>query len=631
MRRMAPRDKPRLSPMKPFPAATAGWISNQNLAAPPSKLQGAAVLDNIFPTAEGGDVRRGSEVYATLLEEDVPVTALFSYNNGNNKKLFAANSEKIYDITNVTSATNFILGTEDDDELSAGDGDVLGGSSSGGDGVVTGQTGGEWIVTQFATTGGVYLVGVNGEDLLELFDGATWYPINDEEINSLDFDAETGAFTVGETLTGGTSGATATIIRVTSAEGAGTLLIGDVTGGPFEDDETITDGDTGEAVANGTITTLFVGMTGIETSALSYVWSYKNRLFFVEKDSMNAWYLPIDQIGGTLTKFPMGGVFALGGSLLFGAAWSLDTSGDGGLSEQCIFVTTEGEVAVYQGDNPSTAATWSKVGTYRIGKPLGPQAWIRAGGDLVISTDIGFVPLSQAIQRDYAALSPSAVSFPIETAWNDAVALRRSEYWQCVVWPERQMVVVSLPTVNEQTPEMYVANARTGAWARFTGWSGTCLEVFNGRMFFGSQSGKIVEAYVTGLDQGGTYTATYAPLFTDLGNSGALKVALIARLVTRGAQTINPQLSVMKDYVVELPPAPAAAPISGGSQWDVGTWGESTWGQQANKKIQQTWTSVGEAGYALAPASQITSGSIIPLDTEIVRLEMTYDTADIVS
>lgn len=630
MRKMAPKNRPRISPMKTFPAATAGWISNQNLAAPPSSPQGAAVLENVFPTATGGEVRRGSAIYATLQDETKPVTALFSYNNGNNKKLFAANDEKIYDITVITSPINFDLVTDIPEDIVTDLGDTLGESSTDGLDVVVGQTGGNWIVTQFATTGGVYLVGVNGEDDLELYDGSDWYPINGQVINSLNYDAETTPFTAGATLTGGTSGATATIIRVTDNGTTGTLLIGNVTGGPFQNNEIISGGG-GSATADGTITLLFVAITGIDTSSLSYVWSYKNRLFFIEKDSLNAWYLPIDQVGGALTKFPMGGVFPAGGSLMFGASWSLDSSGDGGLSEQCIFVTTEGEVAVYQGDNPSTAATWSKVGTYRVGKPLGPLAWIRAGGDIVISTDIGKVPLSQAIQRDYAALSPSAVSYPIETAWNEAVALRRSAYWNCAVWAEQQMVVVALPTVNEQTPAMYVANARTGAWANFTGWSGTCLEVFNGRLFFGSQNGKIIEALVTGLDQGSTYTATYVPLFTDLGNSGALKIAEIARVVTRSAQDINPQLSVMLDFVVDLPAAPSSAPIPAGSEWDVGVWGESVWGQQTNKKIQQVWTSVGGSAYAMAPAVQITSGSIIPIDCELIRLELTYDTADIVS
>lgn len=47
---------------------------------------------------------------------------------------------------------------------------------------------------------------------------------------------------------------------------------------------------------------------------LNYVWVYKNRLFFVEKDSLNAWYLPVDSIGGAAEKFPLGGVFTRGGS-----------------------------------------------------------------------------------------------------------------------------------------------------------------------------------------------------------------------------------------------------------------------------------------------------------------------------
>src|SRR3546814_3930081 len=86
---------------------------------------------------------------------------------------------------------------------------------------------------------------------------------------------------------------------------------------------------------------------------MSYVWVYKSRLWFAQKDSMTAWYMDnADSIGGTAEPFPLGGVFGLGGSLLFGSAWSIDSSSDSGLSEQNIFVSTEGEVAVYQGSDP---------------------------------------------------------------------------------------------------------------------------------------------------------------------------------------------------------------------------------------------------------------------------------------
>jgi hypothetical protein len=623
------QQKPRRSEVLTFPAAVAGWISNQNLAAPPQGPQGAVVLENIFPTATGGILRRGSSIYATLGGGELPVTALFSYNNGNNRKLFAANAETVYDITIISTPINYTLGTDDDDQIVTDTGDYLGQLSTGGLEVIIGATGGNWIDTQFATTGGTFLIIVNGEDEMFIYDGSLWFSIDEYGIYTLDFDAEVSEFVVGETVTGGTSGATGYIAHVDSTGTTGRLYLADATG-TFQDNETITSAS-GEATVNGVATPYYTGIEGVETQSLDYVWVYKNRLFFVQKDSMNAWYLPVDQVGGEAEVFPLGGVFTLGGKLLFGASWSLDSSGSGGLSEQCVFVSDQGEVAVYQGTNPASATDWNKVGTYQIGKPLGPKAWIRAGGDIIIATDIGFIPLSQAIQRDVAALSPSAVSFPIETAWNEAVSQRRASHWHAIVWPESQMVVISLPTINQQSPEMFVANARTGAWAKFTNWDGTCLEVFNGRLFFGSVGGKVIEANVTGNDQDQTYTGVYVPLFLDFGNSAARKVPRIARAVTRGPQDINPQLSVVEDYIVNLPPPPSASGVVGGSEWGVGIWGQAVWGQSQSPKIQQNWTSVSGYGYAMAPALQITSGSIVPLDSEIIRLELTFETADIVT
>jgi hypothetical protein len=51
--------------------------------------------------------------------------------------------------------------------------------------VVTGQSGGNWIVVQFATSGGIFLVLVNGVDPMLIYDGTNWYPITDENLNSL--------------------------------------------------------------------------------------------------------------------------------------------------------------------------------------------------------------------------------------------------------------------------------------------------------------------------------------------------------------------------------------------------------------------------------------------------------------
>jgi hypothetical protein len=623
------RVRQRTSALKTFPAASQGWIANQNLAINPSKsLNGAYLLENYFPTATGMEIRKGSDIYATLGAGDSPVTAIFDYNNGNNKRLFASTATTIYDITNVTSPINYQLSTGTDDIVDDL-GNNIGQLSTGGLEAVEGLSGGDWIVTQFANSGDTFLVAVNGVDTMQIFDGSNWFPVDEDDVYMLTYDSLTADFETSQTITGGTSGATAFILHVEpSGASTGFLYITDVTG-TFQDNELITS-STGSATVDGTPDPYYVGITGVDTSTLAYVWSYKNRLFFIQKDSMVVWYLEVDKITGPATDFPMQGEFSEGGKLLMGSSWSLDTSGDGGLSEQCIFVTDEGQVSVYQGVNPEEAATWSKVGTYKIGKPLGPLAWIRAGGDIIFATDIGDIPLSQAINRDVAALAPAAVSYPIETEWNKEVAARRSKPWHCVVWPEQQMVLVSPPTTEGQPPMTFVANARTGAWSKFTGWDIRCLCVFNGRLFFGSENGRVVECYVTGMDEGVPFTANYVPMFNDFGNPAALKIPLIARARLRGSTEVNAQLDIMADYMINLPSSPSSNPIDTSSVWGGSVWGASTWGGTRDKKIQQAWTSVGGLGYALAPSLQITSGSLVPLDTEIIDTETTFEISDII-
>lgn len=548
MRQPAPRVKPSLERLQSFPAPVGGWIKNVNLATPDarradgSRVSGAAVLENWFPTATGIRMRGGTQVFA-VTEDDKDILSLFTYVNGNNRSLFAATETGIFDVTDATGLTYLVddAGNHFVDDL--GNEIVLEKVSE----TVSSMTGGEWSVVQFASPGGTYLRCVNGLDTSQVYDGTSW----------------------------GTSPA----------------------------------------------------ITGVSSAALSYVWSFKNRLFFVEKDSLNAWYLDVDAIGGAATEFPLGAVFTRGGSLLFGASWSLDTGS--GLNEQCVFVSTEGEVAVYQGSNPGDADTWVKVGVYRIGKPRGAKAFIRAGGDLVIATDIGFVPLSVAVQRDIAALSPSAVSYPIETAWNEAVRDRSSDAWHCEVWPTKQMALVVVPTPVGSQAQMLVANARTGAWALFTGWDGKCIAAFGDRLFYGSTDGKVIEAEVTGYDQESAYTCTVVPLFDPLKSPASLKTGLMARASIRAPSQLNAKLSLQADYDIILPSPPDDTSVPIGSVWGDAVWDESIWGSAASKLTFRNWQSIYGEGYALSIAAQITSGSISPPDVEYIQTEFTYDMGDI--
>lgn len=87
-----------------------------------------------------------------------------------------------------------------------------------------------------------------------LFDSDSGVPYAIIDPYSVEFDAQTQDFTVGETATGGTSGATAEIIYVDQNGYSGTLYF-ESNPGTFTDDESLTDSGGGSATVNGTTTT----------------------------------------------------------------------------------------------------------------------------------------------------------------------------------------------------------------------------------------------------------------------------------------------------------------------------------------------------------------------------------------
>lgn len=626
--------KARKSEFRKFDAPIAGWVSNRSLSDPRSiEGPGAAVLDNYFPRAGSVKLRRGKQLYATLTNENLPVESLFTYRNGNNKHFFAANANAIYDITTVLYPKSGEVGTEAGSALTDTADNTFGFQSTEGLEVMSNFTGGDWSTVQFATTGGVFLLGVNGQDDGFLFDGQDFWANIAGGVYRLAYDAQTAPFVAGSTVTGGTSGATAKVYKSVGESPTGYLYLYDITG-TFVDNEIISGGG-GSATVNGVASNaspgVTFGTTDLTTADMSFVWAYKNRIWFVQKESLTIWYMQnADSIGGMAVAFPLAGVFPDGGSLLFGQTWSLEAGLSGGLSEQNIFVTSQGEVAIYQGSDPSEAATWSKVGVYRIGTPMGKHAFFRGGGDLAIATSVGLVPLSKAIGLDITSLNVATVSYKIADAWSDAVQARGLDKWQAKLWPEQKMAVISPPDLIGSTqPVLFVSNTETGAWCRYTGWYALCMEVFDGQLFFGSPNGLIYTANVSGQDDGQAYTGTVIPLFDDMGSPGSAKVGKTARAVSRSNISIDPKITYKADYDVSPPTAPNAVGISSDNVWGVGIWGQSVWGTLTPELINQSGQSVGGIGYAVSLAYQVTSGSIGPIDDELVRLEVTFTATEV--
>lgn len=397
------------------------------------------------------------------------------------------------------------------------------------------------------------------------------------------------------------------------------------TGGNFlwgvngADDGLLYDGTSWTAINTGSSPPV----TGVATSALSFVWSHKNRLWFVQGGTMDAWYLPTDSVSGAATKFSLAGVFRRGGSLLFGGTWSAD-SGDG-MDDRQVFVSTEGEVALYEGTDPSSASTWALVSRFDIGRPLGAKATMTAGGDLLIATEIGLIPLSKAMVTDVAALDVASVAFNIDPLWREDAAARTSNAWQIAKWSAGNMAIVSLPRDDSADPKRcFVVNLLTGAWSVFTGWDTRSVVIFDGAPYYGTADGKVMAAEQGGLDDGEPFTGVYVGLFDGLRAPAVRKTVLMARATFLAGQAFNPSVTVATDYAIDLPPAPDAAAVVATSLWGTAVWGTAVWGGVLERTAQTKWQGVSRSGFAIAPALQITSADELDLDVELVSIDVTF-------
>ncbi|RWG02574.1 hypothetical protein [Mesorhizobium sp.] len=380
---------------------------------------------------------------------------------------------------------------------------------------------------------------------------------------------------------------------------------------------------------DGTTWTTVASLGTIATNKLSFVWTYRSREFFVEKNTLTAWFLPVDAISGAASDFSLAGVFQKGGSLLCGGTWSLD-AGDG-VDDKCVFISTKGEVAVYEGANPADPADWSLVGRYDMSPPRGPRAMMQAGGELLIAMDDGIIPISQAIQRDRAALSLISVSRNIEPDWRAEAAARATLPWEVLKWPLFNMAIVSLPALVGQEKKCFVVNLQTGAWADYTGWDTRCLALLDGRAYFGTSDGKVMQCEVGGHDDGQPYTSTYVGLFDHMKAPARSKTVHMARTVFRASRKFLAKLSISSDYQVRLPSAPASvADDVTLDEWDTGIWDVALWDAGTTMTVSTKWASIGQSGFAVAPQLQVTCGVTPTPDAELVAMDVIYEVGAVV-
>ena len=577
---------------RPFsiPAPTKGWYVGENLASAPPKT--AFYLQNVFPQLDYVRVRRGAQEWATGMTSAV-VESLMVYSNAGVDAMFAGCGGRIYDVSNTGAV---------------------------GSAKVSGLGNATFQYTQFTGLGGSYLVCVNGADGAQRFDGTNWNK----------------TYSVTATTTSGNP----TITSVSSVTGliAGQAISG--TGIPANTfigtvgASTIGLVNASGSAVNATASNVGVAITVYQSPPIttttgaifSDVHTYKNRLYFVERNSLNLWYLDTYAIGGAATKFPMQGIFKDGGTIIAIDDWAVDST-SGIYSGFCV-ITSEGEVAMYDGLDPSS---WGLKGVYRISRPLGARCKMKAGGDLLIGTEDGIVPMSKVETLDQVALQNVAVTLPIAPAWRQAVLDRAGQTgWQITPWSIESMGVVNLPKKDTGDRTQYVVNERTGAWSLYFGWDANCFAVFGNKLFYGASDGRVMQAEVGAADDGGNYTAIIFCSFDALNGAATRKDVRLIRAFTQANVSFSWSIAINVDFDTAIPNAPTVVlPSSSGAKWDVAVWDVDVW--PATLTNSAVWQMVPAYGSLLAPVLQtrLSSASLTP-DIRLTQIDLLYEEGNLI-
>lgn len=514
-----------------------------------------------------------------------PVNTLLNYAGVTTQQIFAAAGTGIYDCDTPTAAKVFTI------------------------------TNDKFQYVNFSNTSGNYIVACNGVDPVTVFDGTSWFTMatttTAAAITSI---ARTSPSNVA-TVTTSTAHGLATNNRIVITASSEVTFLGShvitVTGAntfTFVSSATTT-----VAGASGTYTVLGIqgGTTGgttytINSNKFVHVNLFKNRLYFTEEDSLRVWYMPVDSLGGDAFPLDFGGIANNGGFIQGMFTWTLDAGQ--GADDYAGFATNMGEVIVYNGTDPTDAATWALKGVWQLGYIFSRRFYFKFSGDVLLLTQDGLVPLASALQS--SRLDPRInITDKIYYEISREADQYSNEFgWQAIYFAKPNMLLINIP--NPSGTEQYVMHTISKGWCNFTGIDTTVFEMHNDDLYFGGNGfvGNFWNGYA---DDNEPISGTCQQAYSYFDMPGQQKRFTMIRptfLVDAGAPGvyagINTDFQTQNNLgQVSFQSVPTTVGI-----WDAATWDVESWA--GNLIVYRNWQGVTGLGYAAGVNLNIVSQGI---------------------
>lgn len=371
-------------------------------------------------------------------------------------------------------------------------------------------------------------------------------------------------------------------------------------------------------------------VSNVDPATFAHVCLFAHRAWFTQRDSTSAWYLGAfgsPAIYGAATKFDFGPYFPHGGSLVGLYNWT--TGGGTGIGNLLVAISAGGDIVIFQGTDPSSATTWSLAGVwYAGGLPFGRRIANDFGGDLLILTTTGILPLSRLVIGDPIVDRTVYSTGKIANLFNAAMVTSSGlRGWSIRLHPQDNTLLVTIPTAAGQPTNQLAMALANRSWSQYRGLNMLCNEVWNGQMYFGTTDGKVClhTDYIDGvlLSNPNAYTpidCSVLSAFQNLEVPRQKRVAMIRpKLLVSGSQ---PVVSCAAKYNYDLTEigAPTGNPSATGASWDAAVWDNANW--QGDYVSNQPVVGSAGIGIDVAIATRFSAVS----RTVLAGWDVTFDT-----
>ena len=306
--------------------------------------------------------------------------------------------------------------------------------------------------------------------------------------------------------------------------------------------------------------------------------SFKNALYFVGGD-WDIYYGGTQAISGSLTKFSVGSFFKKGGRILTIQNWTQDAGQ--GMNDIFVIISTEGEVMLYQGTNPSES-DWSSLGVFAIPRPIGKRCCEMVGADIIILTENGYLPLSSVLS-DLRA-NRTAISGKINPIVRDK---NFTLDWEIHFYSKKGFLFVNAPSnVSGYSHEQHVLNINTNGWCRFLGMDAQSWAVLFDNLYFCNGNG-IFQADKGETDDGKWIYFQVQKAYNTFGTPEKKQLIRISMRYMGTSdieiyKKINSDFKIGKNRIIMTSDKTVYS-----SYWDEAIWDESFWSEEMEAKVQR--------------------------------------------